>query len=87
MRTVYKYEVELNKYVTIAMPLEAEILHFGLDYEQDLCIWAEVETERDTEARVFQIVGTGNEITNSDSFHLGSCVVGPYVWHLYEVPE
>ena len=34
--------------------------------------------------RRVQVFGTGHAIPNG-SIHLGSCIAGPFVWHVYEV--
>jgi hypothetical protein len=81
MKTIYKYTITgRNK---IEMPIGASILSVNMQ-GRDYCIWALVDTERSTEARDFEVVGTGWEL--DDNMHyIGTCYDGPFVWHIMEV--
>jgi len=49
-----------------------------------LCIWAEVDTDQPMETREFDIIGTGNTMSDRERKHIGSALIDPYVWHVYE---
>lgn len=47
-------------------------------------VWTEeagVDVEESRQVRVF---GTGHNVPD-DAEHIGSCIAGPFVWHVYEV--
>ena len=93
MISIWKYEVEpdiVNQIVT--MQQGAQIISFGLDPADKLCVWALVDTEARTESRLMACVGTGWDVAamfgpNGDrevSF-IGTATRGAYVWHLFDL--
>lgn len=79
MRTVYKYP--LNVKTCIYLPKDAVcvlVSQLELAYA-----WFELDTDKDCEERIFDIVGTGDSILKG-SVHVGSFFQPPFVWHLYE---
>jgi len=87
MKTIYKYQLDpMEKNVT--MPEGATILH--VDSQRDeICIWAEVDTDKPLVTRVFEIYGTGHEIPKDMGFvlkHLGSVKLhqDALIFHVYE---
>jgi hypothetical protein len=91
MRTVYKYVLDLRNCDswTVVMPKGAALL--GACYADDpsrLAIWAEIETEAETERRRFWVVGTGDSIPPSCcGNHVASVWAAPFAWHVYEWRE
>ena len=85
MQVVHKYPIVLGDYPLVKMPTEAKILHFGLDANEILCIWAEVNPENTFTAKEFQIVGTGHAVDESAKRYIGTVIHHTYVWHLYEL--
>jgi len=83
MKTIYKYEFEIQDYFSIEMPHGAKILKVDA---QSLtpCIWAEVDTDSPRDFRQFQVYGTGHEIKDSDLIYIGTFQMASCVWHLYE---
>lgn len=68
------------------------IIHFGPDPQGTPCVWIEhdptvvrVRLEPVDRLRPFHwyIVGTGHTIPDGQR-HAGSCVDGPFVWHVYQ---
>ncbi len=64
------------------------IVHVGLDpahggRPDHLAVWTE-EIATPTSPRAVTVHGTGQEIPTS-RMHVGSVVVPPYVWHIYEL--
>ena len=82
MRTVYKYELK-GFCPEIEMPKGATPLHIGKDPQGEFCIWAEVDTEAETETRQFAMYGTGHQIPDGQTY-LATVFDGDYVWHWYE---
>lgn len=67
---------------------KGEIVHFGLDKYNRVCVWLLIEMDPDpTEPAVhdeatYRIYGTGHEI--EDGFeHVISAICHPFVWHLF----
>lgn len=85
---VWKFVLEITDEQTIAMPLGAEILEVGSQFDR-LCIWAIVDPDAGRTDRRFLIAGTGNPIRVRPMRHLGSAVTmnGLLVWHVFEVWE
>lgn len=78
MRTVFKYQLTSGD---LELPKDATVLMV-----RDGFLWAEVETEAETELRRFRVFGTGHEIPKERFVkHVASWVDAPFVWHLYEV--
>ena len=85
-RTIWKFPLALEGLISVAMPEGAEILHFAMQGDTPT-IWALVEPSRMNESRHFQLAGTGHPLAESDgspATHIGTCVHGPFVWHLFE---
>jgi len=88
MRTVWK--VNLNEAWTMAgadapvkLPVGAEII--AAQYQHgDLCVWAIVDPDAETEDRPIHVIGTGNPIPDGvsyvDTVQAGD---GLLVWHVF----
>lgn len=92
MITIWKYLVEpdfINQ--IIKMPAGAVILSFGLDAEDQLCLWAKVDSNAPLEDHTIACVGTGWELEhvfeapNRYAAFIGSVTHGQYVWHLIDL--
>jgi hypothetical protein len=86
MKSVYKYSLTYEDCVVVAMPVGAEILHFGIQGNTP-AVWALVDRdEKGTDDRVLCLAGTGHDIPEEIIAHIGS-VTDPLslVWHLFEV--
>lgn len=90
MKTIWKYELDFAELTTITMPKNAEILTVQRDEKTSKpCIWVMVDTDNETEERVFQLFGTGYEVK-----HYFGCTVkyigtyqyqkGEFVGHVFE---
>ena len=84
MRTIYKYRLPVGAVFHVAMPTDAKIIHVG-NQDGSVHIWAEVENANPRETRNFVIVGTGHEMPRDEGRHIGSAIVPPFVWHVYEI--
>lgn len=91
MRTIWKYALT-ESVCEFKSPALSSALHVG-DQNGTLCVWALVDTDDEFVSRRLHVVGTGhplpdvfNEETNLRviASHLGSAIVGEYVWHVFE---
>jgi hypothetical protein len=82
MLTVWKFPLAITDQQQIEMPVGAEILHVE-PQEKTLCLWARVDPDAPLEGRAFVITGTGNPVPEVVD-HVGSAVVPPFVWHVWE---
>jgi len=86
MKTIHKFgPIGIARMTAVDVPEVARILHFAAQ-GVDLFFWAEVETDAPTETRRFYVVGTGWDLADleAETKHVGTVVVGKFVWHLYE---
>jgi len=86
MKTIYKYTLDPRR-SEYDLPIGAKILTVQGQNEQ-VCIWAEVDTEADTEKVRFEVYGTGHEIKwdmGTDREYLGTAQLknGALVFHVY----
>lgn len=81
MKTVYKYSVSVD--TVLMMPVGAKILHCD-SQGSEKCLWVEVDNESPLEERRFAAIGTGHAVPPG-GVHVGTGLVGPFVWHLYEL--
>lgn len=84
--TIWKFPLALLNAQIIVMPEGAEILTVQRQNEQ-ACLWAIVNPERNKEDRLFEIHGTGNPM--EDEFGVSRKYIGtfqqpPFVWHVFE---
>lgn len=82
-RTIWKYVIPPADNVMLYMPEGATPIHVD-EQAGAICLWVEVDRDRATVPREFLVRGTGNPFTGEEGKHLGSAVVGMFVWHLYE---
>jgi len=83
MKTIYKYvlQIEDEQYINT---YEGHKILLIAEQAGTLCLWAEVDTEHLPEALKILIIGTGHVINPALTIdHLGSAVVGAFVWHVY----
>lgn len=86
---IFKYKIEVGSN-EIRMPRYAKIISAGLDNNDDMCIWAIVNEEREKEKRVILVTGTGWSIGEFKENGRGVGFIGtirkdPYMWHVLEV--
>ena len=85
MMKIFKYQLPLIQIQTLNMPKGAIILHAETQHNVP-CIWVKVDPDAAKEQRVFQFVGTGNEIPDK-SVYIGTVLIdsGAYVFHIFEL--
>ena len=84
---IYKYRLEIKDRQLIKMKECAVIMHVGLDVEDHLCVWAEVNSNFRDVQREFFVRGTGQERDDVTGGYLGTVRMDPYMWHVYEGKE
>ena len=84
--TVYKYELWIDDFVSIQMPVGAEVLHVDVQRGQP-CIWARVDPTAGPERRIFRVARTGHPLDPAIGPHIGSFQMhdGELVFHVFEV--
>jgi hypothetical protein len=86
MKTIWKFVID-PKNLKLEMPVESKILTVqGQDH--DICIWAEVDTEAEKEEVLFEVFGTGHELTENMGTgreYVGTAQMygGSLVFHVY----
>lgn len=86
MKTIYKYQFPIHDQVSIAMPIDAEILSVQVQRGQP-CIWALVDPYARQTSREILLFGTGQPI---DGHEIGRFVGtfqidgGDFIFHLFE---
>lgn len=81
MKTIYKYPLEVNV-CTIDLPIGSKVVCV---HEQNNVptLWVEQNTSLPLDQCKFCVVATGHAIPE-DGIHIGTCFIGPNVWHVYQ---
>lgn len=86
MKTIWKFPLRPGT-TALNLPAGAEILHVG-EQEGGVNIWALLDPSHPDEERVFQIWGTGWQITVEPGQHVGTVQMRDgLVWHVFEVSD
>lgn len=84
VRKVWKYPLEVRDgHQDIEIPIGGRIIH--VDNQNEVpTLWVEVEPKYASMiTRTFRVFGTGHEI-EAGWKHRGTCIISPFVWHVYE---
>jgi hypothetical protein len=84
MRTIYKYPVALG-YTQASIPATAPLVRFAAQ-DGKLFVWADIDTSERPTRRELAVYGTGAPIP-MDAVYVGTCELGPFIWHLFELPK
>lgn len=89
-RVVHKFAVPLGERFTIDIPYGMVV---GFDQQapegsfgpgaKDMFMWVEYQPGWPSDARTFEVFGTGQPIPD-ECQHVRTALVRPFVWHLYE---
>lgn len=85
MKVVYKFIIN-DRNTEIKIHKDAKILKASFQGD-DLCLWADVDTEKEKTIRDFYIFGTGQEITDDvgiDFEYIDTVFIDNLVFHVYE---
>lgn len=83
MKTIYKYPLNLADRQSVDLPENSKILHVDFDPNGQICLWAEIDTDKVQQRRTIYIFGTGHDIDREDVAHIGTVKDGPFMWHFY----
>lgn len=84
MKKVFKYPLDYAEVNVVPMIAGANIIHVGAQ-NGIVTMWALVSDADSIESRRFRIIGTGHELPKDIALdHIGSCVIEPFVWHVFE---
>lgn len=83
MPQIRKFPIDLCRHQVVEMPQGAEILYVGFDPLGQLCLWAKCQVEIDS-SRTILMYGEEDMPNYDDIRHLGSVMVGNYVWHIFD---
>ena len=80
---IWKFPLALTDFVSVEMPENAVVLSVD-NQDGVLCLWAMVEPDMPKDVRHFSIVGTGNPMPAGLKKFIGTVLMPPYVWHVFE---
>ena len=91
MKTIYRYQLAVEDYPEVLMPQGAHILSVAASRSGNpglVDLWALVNTDQPLAPRKFQVIGTGNPITDHphpDDFIATVAIAGgALIWHVFE---
>jgi len=84
MRTVWKYEIEVEDSPTIMAPGPLSIVHVEA-VNGRLAVWVNVQPGAPEESVHMEVRGTGHPSPDPwTCLHRATVLDGPFVWHVYE---
>lgn len=83
MKTIYKYNFDIQDEWHITTFKGATPLRIGLDSTDSPAIWFSVDTLAITETRKLRIIGTGHPLSDNSGEYVGSFLQGSFVWHAF----
>ncbi len=83
MKSVWKFA--LHPFASLSMPVGAKALSVHAQ-NNEICLWAEVDTDAEKESRKFVVVGTGHPVPVEAGAFIGSALLngGELVFHVFE---
>lgn len=85
-KSVWKYDVSITDYFVVVMPVDSEILHFGLQDGLPM-LWVLVDPSKDLMRRKFRLAGTGHDIIEDELTYIGTVkmINDTTIFHLFEI--
>jgi len=81
---IWKYELKITDRQKVRMPVVSDLLSVA-NQRGSLCLWAMVDpANANTVERDIEIIGTGNPMPDGRRTFIGSAVIDPFVWHVFE---
>ena len=81
---IWKYELEMTDQQSIIVPGGASFLSVA-NQRGKLCLWALIfDLSQPRVSRQIEIVGTGNPMSSGRRVFIGTVIVEPFVWHVFE---
>lgn len=87
MKVIHKLAIEVNDFVVLRLPHDAQILYVGsqLNDPMKLSVWYLCEPSNEKWQRLLRIAGTGQELPDSPGRYISTVIIKNIVWHLFEV--
>ena len=82
MKTIYKYPLMIKDLQIVMMHSPGEILKVGSQNGQ-VCIWALADSDAPIIECKIAICGTGLSCPYPIEQHLGTVIIGGFVWHVF----
>lgn len=83
VQTIHKFNVEIKDTFTLDLPVAHKIL--SLQVQNDVPVmWVLLDSEAPTCPVVFEVYGTGHEISSDATEYIGSVQVSIMVWHIFK---
>ena len=83
MRTIYKYEFQIDNNFTLILPDDHEILKVGTQSGVP-CMWIMIDDLDKIHKTSFSIYGNGHKIEDPIKKYIGTIFRGPLVWHIFK---
>ena len=87
MLTVYKYNIPIEDYFELDLPINSKILCFQIQNEKPT-LWVLVNPYNTLYRHKFRLFGTGHPISEDYNLsYIGTCQMmeGALIWHLFEL--
>jgi len=80
---IWKFPLPLEDLVEVSMPKDSRILSLACQDGQ-ICMWAKCDPDAPKVTRKFVIAGTGHPLPFGLGEFIGTVLMGPLVWHVFE---
>ena len=80
---IWKFPLAIGNSSVVLMPEDSKMLSVG-NQNGVLCLWAVCEIEKKYVPHKFTVVGTGRLMPKQLGNFLGTAIVPPNVWHVYQ---
>jgi hypothetical protein len=90
MKTIHRFPLAANprQDVVLEMPRDSLVLSVGIRPLDGVpSLWVLINDFNDVCRRTFRIWGTGWAMTNDPGKYVGTFMVGPMVWHVFDLGE
>jgi hypothetical protein len=84
VRTIWRFDLDVGDDTVVIAPEGAEFLpHVEAPDPSTVSVWAIVDSDAPLVDRVMHVRGTGHPLREVGRY-LGTALVGPLVWHVFE---
>ena len=83
--TIFKFELKITDRQLLFLTEGATVISIG-NQRGNLCLWVLLDPEATTKPITIAVIETGHPINKDTKMkHLGSAVIEPFVWHVFEL--
>ncbi len=86
MAVIWKYTFRCtSNEELLTFPPKSEVLSVD-NQNGEICMWVKINDDKavERELRKFYVVGTGCEIPKVANKFIGTVIISPFVWHVFE---